>query len=306
MKFKNLGVRLLFALWAVPLGWIIGNSTLDITQLLPESMSSGLNSFYPIHLLLLFILLLALFEYNKMLSVEFEKNLFNLSFIWFVLALLRRFFVGSFLSFTSLVFLLLMIVAAEAFFVGKGTQRWKRASLMFSGTIFLYLAGNSLFDLMETPFTALWKWQFPEGPRFFANIGVVFVFTSIFFTDTFAYFTGSLIGKHHFSTMSPKKTVEGVVGGILASTLTMTLGFYFFAASTTPLYLGVVLGVFIGIFSVVGDLLVSSMKRYFKVKDASQLIPGHGGILDRFDSIFFATPVVILIISLFNKVSGTV
>ena len=298
MKLKNLGVRALFALWSIPLGWIVVNSTFNISSVLPILGNVPL---YPVHILNIALILLAQKEYNDMLSFEYEKNRFWLSFLWIIPALLTSYIPGKLLPFKALLFLLLVIVAAEAFFVGKGTGRWKRASLMFSGTIFLYLAGTALIEITDSSFTSLWKWSFPSG-GWLSNIGYVMVLTSVFMSDTIAYFTGSLFGKHHFSTISPKKTVEGSLGGLVASVVTMTVGFAFFGKVGLPIYFGVILGLMIGIAAQVGDLLVSSMKRYFNVKDSSQLIPGHGGILDRFDSVFFAVPVVQIVVLLFNQV----
>ncbi len=298
MKLKDLGIRALFALWSIPLSWVVVNSTFNIASLLHID---GVLPFYPVHILNVSLILLALKEYNNMLSHEYEKNRFNLSFLWIIPALISSLIPGKILPFKALLFLLLVLVAAEAFFVGKGTGRWKRASLMFSGTIFLYLAGTGLFEITEPSFTSLWKWSFPDG-GWLSNIGYVFVFASVFMSDTMAYFTGSLFGKHHFSTLSPKKTVEGSLGGLIASVLTMTIGIAVFGKDGVPIFFGVILGLMIGIAAQVGDLLVSSMKRYFNVKDASQLIPGHGGILDRFDSVFFAVPVVQIVVLLFNQV----
>jgi len=301
MKLKDLGIRALFAVWSIPLGWIIVNSTFDILKILPFAIPSDIRPFYPVHILNISLILLALKEYNSMLSQEYTSNKFSLSFLWIIPALVSSFIPGRILPFKALLFLLLVLVSAEAFFVGKGTGRWKRASLMFSGTIFLYLAGTALLEITDGAFTSLWRWSFPDG-GFMSNIGYVFVLASVFMSDTCAYFAGSIFGKHHFSSLSPKKTVEGAVGGLLASIITMTVGIAFFGKTDVSIWFGVLLGFFIGIAAQVGDLLVSSMKRYFDVKDTSQLIPGHGGILDRFDSVFFAVPVVQILVLLFNQV----
>jgi len=69
-------------------------------------------------------------------------------------------------------------------------------------------------------------------------------------------------------------------------------GWWLFADNQYPIWLGMIMGLLIGVIAQAGDLLVSLMKRYYRVKDASNLIPGHGGILDRFDSLFFSAPIV--------------
>ncbi len=83
----------------------------------------------------------------------------------------------------------------------------------------------------------------------------------------------------------------------------MTLAFHFFSADHVPTYLGVIMGLAIGFFAQLGDLLESLIKRYFNVKDSSNILPGHGGLFDRFDSLLFVAPIIHLIITLFNKLS---
>lgn len=305
MKLKDLGIRTLFAIWAIPLGWFVINSTFNFTALLPTGISQHLKPIYPVYILNLFLIVAAQVEYNNMLAHKFNNNKFFLHLFWLLPALLLNLLKKPLFDFTTTLFVLFIIVAAETFFIGKGTHRWKRVSLSLSGTVFLYLAGNALFNLQGEEFSSLWKWSFTNGTLLNANIGFVLVFTTVFLSDTMAYFTGSLLGKHHFSELSPKKTVEGAVGGLAASTLFMTLAVIFFSKEHVPVFMGPLLGLIIGFSSQVGDLFVSSMKRYFDVKDASHLIPGHGGILDRFDSIFFAVPVVHVVVSIFNQVINT-
>jgi phosphatidate cytidylyltransferase len=137
-----------------------------------------------------------------------------------------------------------------------------------------------------------------------SQMGLVTVFLAVFLCDSAAYFVGSWIGKHHFSSISPRKTIEGSVGGLCAAIIISTVGWYLFADPLYPRSLGIVMGVLIGVFAQAGDLLVSLMKRYFKVKDASDIIPGHGGILDRFDSVFFTAPILSVFFALVERVWG--
>ena len=120
-------------------------------------------------------------------------------------------------------------------------------------------------------------------------------FLTAWFTDTTAYFTGVTIGKHKmFPSISPKKTVEGYLGGIVGSSiLTMLFGYFTLSFGyDIELINFIILGLICGLASEIGDLAASYIKRFTGIKDFGNLIPGHGGILDRFDSILFTMPVV--------------
>ena len=118
------------------------------------------------------------------------------------------------------------------------------------------------------------------------------IFISAWMTDVFAYFCGMLFGqggKHKLiPDVSPKKTVEGSIGGILSCVLGMMLfGLVcnYFTEYDSNIFMFAIGGVLASVVSQVGDLLMSYIKRYYGIKDFSQLFPGHGGVLDRFDSI---------------------
>jgi phosphatidate cytidylyltransferase len=110
-------------------------------------------------------------------------------------------------------------------------------------------------------------------------------------SDTFAYFTGSLLGSHKLCpSISPGKTVEGFVGGFIGTVLSViAVGRLVF---DFDIILLAVLGVCIAIAAPLGDLVESVIKRYTGIKDSGNIIPGHGGVLDRFDSVMFSVPVV--------------
>lgn len=128
------------------------------------------------------------------------------------------------------------------------------------------------------------------------------IFIGAFATDTFAYFTGYLLGRHKLlPEISPKKTVEGSVGGIIGCAFTMAcyalyLG-YINLDSLISMQHFVFLGLMCGIISQIGDWAASAIKRYVKIKDYGNIMPGHGGVLDRFDSILFTAPVVYFYLS---------
>ena len=131
-------------------------------------------------------------------------------------------------------------------------------------------------------------------------------FIGAWVTDTFAYFSGFLFGKHKLiPDISPKKTIEGSVGGTLFCVLAM-VGYGWIVqlvsgGSVTANYLTLaVSGLFIAIVAQVGDLLMSAIKRTYGIKDYGKLFPGHGGVLDRFDSVLAVALVLIVISSVSN------
>ncbi|BAZ29148.1 phosphatidate cytidylyltransferase [Cylindrospermum sp. NIES-4074] len=119
----------------------------------------------------------------------------------------------------------------------------------------------------------------------------ILTFLCIWAADIGAYIIGKFFGKTRLSDISPKKTVEGAVFGITASVVVATTGAYYLHLPGFP-FTGVALGLLIGIASLLGDLTESMLKRDAGVKDSGQLIPGHGGILDRTDSYIFTAPLV--------------
>jgi len=118
---------------------------------------------------------------------------------------------------------------------------------------------------------------------------VLYIFVLIWICDTFAYFGGRLIGKHQLSSISPKKTIEGSISGTIF-TIGGALIFHFIIPDKLSIPDALITGSIIGIFGQVGDLFESMLKRYCGVKDSSDIIPGHGGVLDRFDGLIFVSP----------------
>jgi len=114
----------------------------------------------------------------------------------------------------------------------------------------------------------------------------LFVYALVAIADTGAYFVGSRIGKHKMAPrVSPKKSWEGYVGGVVSGVIAgALLGLLDVLGPVTPAH-GALLGLLIGVFSPIGDLGISTIKRQVGAKDSSHLIPGHGGVLDRLDSV---------------------
>lgn len=131
------------------------------------------------------------------------------------------------------------------------------------------------------------------------NYLVWFVFLCSWGSDTCAYAVGVLFGKHKMTPkLSPKKSVEGAVGGVLGAALLFVLYTQFVINSYSDTYLSLVLVAGLGaagaLVSMVGDLAASAIKRDHGIKDYGKLIPGHGGIMDRFDSVIIAAPLIFI------------
>ena len=123
---------------------------------------------------------------------------------------------------------------------------------------------------------------------------------SIWINDTMAYLVGSMIGKTPFSKISPKKTWEGTAGGaVLCVTVIGLLANFIPVAKQIVIQHWVAIAAICGIFGTIGDLLESKLKRMANVKDSGSIMPGHGGFLDRFDSLLIAVPFVWLYVKLF-------
>ena len=128
----------------------------------------------------------------------------------------------------------------------------------------------------------------------FGRNAVILPFVCAWLTDTGAYFTGSLIGRHKLVPhISPKKTVEGAVGGIVFAVIGCIVYAHIAAADISGAYVKfALLGLAGSVISQAGDLIASCIKRDFGKKDYGSLLPGHGGILDRFDSVLYVLPFV--------------
>ena len=125
------------------------------------------------------------------------------------------------------------------------------------------------------------------------NILIWYAILAAWGTDIFAYIIGKHFGKHKFSKISPKKSIEGCIGGTIGGTILMLI--YTYAANNfwgmNYEYLTItIIGVILSILGQIGDFSASTIKRYVDIKDYSNLIPGHGGMLDRIDSLIFLAP----------------
>lgn len=125
------------------------------------------------------------------------------------------------------------------------------------------------------------------------NILIWYAIIAAWGTDIFAYFTGKAIGRHKFSKVSPKKSVEGCIGGIIGAVTIILIYTYIankFWGMEISYYIIALIGIILSIIGQIGDFAASSIKRYVQIKDFSNMIPGHGGMLDRIDSLIFLAP----------------
>jgi phosphatidate cytidylyltransferase len=134
-------------------------------------------------------------------------------------------------------------------------------------------------------------WWVTAGPmELDGRAAVLLLLVVIVVSDSAQYYTGRAFGRRPLApTISPKKTVEGAIGGMVFGTLAMMLGGHYVFGS--PIWVLALLGAAISLLGIVGDLFESLLKRSAGVKDSSNLIPGHGGVLDRIDSWLFTAPV---------------
>lgn len=158
--------------------------------------------------------------------------------------------------------------------------------------------GDRLTAATHLPLGNYWQDSWINLSALPPGLTVTFLgFGCIWATDIGAYFVGKFFGRISLSQISPKKTVEGAVFGVLASVVVAIVGSWYLSWPAWP-WTGLVLGLLIGVASLLGDLTESMMKRDAGVKDSGQLIPGHGGILDRTDSYVFTAPLVYYFVTL--------
>lgn len=161
--------------------------------------------------------------------------------------------------------------------------------------IFLNLFGCAYFGLYAA--SLFWLFEPVTGWRGVFPLLLVQILMAA--ADTGAYMSGKAFGKHKLCpTISSGKTIEGAVGGALITTVAAMLLGPRLVGTTLPQ--SFCLGLLLSVTAIMGDLFMSILKRYTGLKDSSHLIPGHGGVLDRFDSLFFSAPAAVFFLKLFQ------
>ena len=157
------------------------------------------------------------------------------------------------------------------------------------GVLYLGLPFGHLIMLRNLPGTDFAAAQFDFTLDYGAAL-VWLAFIATWCSDSFAYFVGSAIGRHKLApTVSPNKTIEGFCGSLVGTSVVLMAVAYIFNLSVVKFAL---LGACLAVVATLGDLVESAFKRYAGIKDSGNLIPGHGGVLDRFDSVLYTVPTV--------------
>ncbi|MEB2812030.1 phosphatidate cytidylyltransferase [Campylobacter upsaliensis] len=198
------------------------------------------------------------------------KKLFNVPNASFIPAFLA-FLLGSYYE-KALFFGFLLVILVV------GYLSYKKAENLRLSLIYLY---------PTLPILALWQVYLDEG-----MIRLFLLILLVVLCDSGAYFIGKMLGKTPFSQTSPNKTLEGVVGGVLCA----VVGGGLVGIIMGGFWLWVVLGFFVAVLAVIGDLIESYFKRVANLKDSGDLIPGHGGILDRIDAVMIASFAMVVLL----------
>lgn len=223
------------------------------------------------------IALLGMYEFYKTMKL---KNIHTIDLAGYLLSLV--YFLIFLKGNMSSAFIFLIIVNMLVLCIPVLNPKYNFVDVAVTVFAFLYIA---------VPFSYIPLLSFKGYGRYLVWLPFVCAWTC----DTFAYYTGKKFGKIKLCPLvSPKKTVEGAVGGFFGCIASTVL--YGIIINSVhyiiPIYNYIIIGALCGVLCQFGDLVASSIKRYIGTKDFSDLIPGHGGILDRFDSILFASIVV--------------
>lgn len=184
------------------------------------------------------------------------------------------------INYKEIIFIILVFLIPIILYHNDKTYNTTDALYLIGGTIFLGIAFSILYTLREAGMETL-----------------IYLISITISADTFAYFTGVLFGKHKMiPSISPNKTWEGAIGGTFFSIVIATIYYTTFLNPDKNIFLVILMTLLLSIISQFGDLVFSAMKRHSGIKDFSNIMPGHGGILDRLDSLILVMLAYMLII----------
>ncbi len=241
---------------------------------------------------LLFVIIIGLMAFHEFYSMAKKKNIFLNLLIGFpsvIAIILNNYF--QFIEFKFLLLIIVLLLLLTELFRNKSSAIQNiGASLL--GIFYMGFFAASILGIRE--FFAYSDLLYTEG-----GFIIISILVSIWICDSAAFFLGTAFGKHKmFPRVSPNKSWEGAIAGFVFAVLTMIAAkalILDFLSLTDAL----VIGIIVGAFGQIGDLIESLIKRDAGVKDSSALIPGHGGIFDRFDSLLFSSPIIYIYLNYF-------
>ncbi len=220
---------------------------------------------------------------KELIDIKYKNK--DIDFVKFVCYLSISILIlnGVFFKFNTLftlIFPILSIITPIIFYNDNKKYNMEDSLYLIGITFFLGIAFNIIVYLREIDIALC-----------------LYIFLVACLTDTYAYIGGSLIGRHKLTEISPKKTIEGSILGSFMGTILASI-YYLTVIDANNIFKVLLMTFILTVLSEFGDLVFSSIKRHFKIKDYSNIIPGHGGMLDRFDSIIYVALSYVLVLTI--------
>jgi len=244
----------------------------------------------PFRIALTVFCLIGIYEFYQAVNKDL-KPINNIGYIFSIIFLifLYRFTLTKFYIFISLFLLVLLITMI----LSHPKFNIRDVENTYIGFFYVCFLLSHIALVRELPSGRIYVWL---------------IFITAWGSDTGAYFAGRKFGKHKLApVLSPKKTIEGSIGGILMSALLcilygLAINRFLIEDISSVIIRFFIIGVLGSVVGQIGDLTASSIKRFTGIKDFGRLIPGHGGVLDRFDSVLFTAPMVYYLVILFGNI----
>jgi len=243
------------------------------------------------------ILGIGLFEFYRMMEKDTShaiSKIFNIVMGIIIFLSMFLYLEGiSKIAFPVSTLVYLLVLIASGIFI-------KRNDVMHG---IIYSGFGQMYITMPLSLLMIMSYAFPESSQMngYDYVPVLALFVFIWVNDTAAYFIGSLIGTHKLiEHISPKKSVEGFIAGVIFTILASFIFSHYFPVFSVAFWIG--FAIVVSLFGTMGDLFESLIKRTSSVKDSGNIIPGHGGILDRIDSLLLAIPALYLYLTIFLSI----
>ncbi len=237
------------------------------------------------------IAVVSYYEFSRFVKNKEIYTNFWIGIIFILILLINEFF--HYLDIYYLLLLLIVVLTLIELFRNLGSPIINIGTT-FLGILYIGFFANALIGIREL---------YPRIDYLYERGGllIISILATIWICDSAAFFGGRSLGKHKlFPRVSPKKSWEGAIFGFVFAIITMLLAKVIILDFLSWLSV-IILGIIVGIFVQIGDLIESLFKRDAGVKDSSALIPGHGGIFDRFDSLLYTAPIILLYLKNFAR-----